>query len=446
VLQRVSLLGITISVAMMIAGCDRPCGDLDCRLTATEWNIVTSMSPLPDPPTDPTNRYQFDENAAAFGHKLFFDTRYSGPLKILNNGDNGGIGTSTQAGQVACVSCHDPKRYFVDTRSVPGNVSLAVAYTGRNAPTMVNLPYYEWWGWAGRHDSMWQQASLAIETPTDTAADRCDYAHFLWRYHRSEYDAVFVETPLPAALDPTHPEAARFPAKCKPKPKPDAADGPWELMTKEDRAVILQILANQGKAVTAYETKLISRNSAFDRWVAGEQEALSPEAERGLKLFLGKAACNDCHSGYHFSDSEFHNLGVPRTGPNLPVEDMGRFADIAIYKKHPFNSASPFNDAPDLNRAADYRDPTEEDKGRFRTPTLRNVAMTGPYMHTGAFYTLTEVVEFYNGGGGSSAYVGEKDPRMAPLNLTEREIEDLVAFLESLTGEPLSEEITNNPL
>jgi cytochrome c peroxidase len=178
--------------------------------------------------------------------------------------------------------------------------------------------------------------------------------------------------------------------------------------------------------------------------VAGEIDAISPAAQRGLKLFVGRAACVDCHSGPAFTDNQFHNISVPQIGTNTPSQDLGRFADIGIYKNHPFNSASTFNDSPDINRVTSV-EAVELDKGKFRTQSLRNIAETSPYMHTGNFVSLREVIEFYNGGGSYQYYSGEKSLRQRNLQLTDEEISDLVAFLETLTGEPIREYLTKNP-
>lgn len=441
------------ALAVGALGCEEPCGD--CRLSNLEWDVVQTLSPLPATPIDPTNKYQFNEAAAKFGQRLFFDKRYSGAIKVPNNGSNGGPGllagtrqgttTATSAGQVACVSCHDPKRYFVDSRSIPGTVSLGSGYTVRHAPSLVNLPYYKWWGVGGRHDSMWMQAALAVETPSDTASDRCKFAHFVWQYHRDEYNAVFTETPLPAELDPSHPNKSRFPALCRPKANAMAPDGAWEMMPAEDKKAVMQILANQGKAMVAWENKLISKNAPFDKYVAGDEAALSDAAVRGLRLFVGKAACVDCHNTPLFSDSLNHNLGVPQEGLNVPKEDLGHFTDVGVWLAHPFNSGSAFNDEPSINRVAGAMQ-KEEDKGKFRTPSLRGIALSFPYMHTGNFDTLSDVLWFYNEGGGASSYSGKKSDRLRPLFLTDDELSDLVEFLESLTGEAPPAEYTCDPV
>ncbi len=156
------------------------------------------------------------------------------------------------------------------------------------------------------------------------------------------------------------------------------------------------------KAIAAFERTLISTNSPFDRSIAGDKSALSGSAQRGLELFQGKARCVLCHNGPNFTDNKFHHIGVPQTGPLR--EDVGRYA---VTKR-------------------------EADRRAFKTPSLRSVALTAPYMHTGGFKTLDEVVDFYNGGGEA---VPGKDAFMSALNLTDQEKKDLVEFMNSLTGE-----------
>ena len=158
------------------------------------------------------------------------------------------------------------------------------------------------------------------------------------------------------------------------------------------------------EAIAAYERTVLSTNSAFDKHVLGDQKAMDEAAVRGMALFKGKARCILCHNGPNFTDNQFHNLGVPQVGPMK--EDLGRFA---------------------VSRA-------EKDRGAFKTPTLRSITETAPYMHDGAFKTLEEVVEFMDQGGGSNPNLS---PLVKPLNLTAEEKSDLVAFLKALAGEPI---------
>ncbi|MHB1286220.1 MAG: cytochrome-c peroxidase [Leptospirales bacterium] len=157
------------------------------------------------------------------------------------------------------------------------------------------------------------------------------------------------------------------------------------------------------QAIAAFERTLVTPNSPYDRFMMGEKNALTPAQKRGLAIFEGKGRCAVCHNGALLSDGEFHNLGVPQVGTSSV--DVGRYAVT-----HNLT-----------------------DKGRFRTPTLRNVALTAPYMHDGAFRTLGEVVDFYDAGGGKTPYA--KDVLIAPLHLSKQEESDLVSFLNSLSGE-----------
>jgi cytochrome c peroxidase len=421
------------------------CGSADEELTTEELAAIGKLSPLPPLESDPTNAYADNPAAAALGKKLFFETRYSGAIKVSADPSTGALGAEGEKGKVACASCHDPGAAFMDRRSNPNNVSLGVAYTTRNTPSLVNVAYYTWHGWAGKQDSLWTQASLSPESSDNTGGDRCGYAHMLFTHYRAEYDAIFAE-PLPAALDPAAPDAARFPAACKPKKTAADPDGPWEMMDPDDQQVINRIMANQAKAVAAYERLLISGDAPFDRYVAGETDALSGQARRGLRLFIGKAACVSCHSGPLFTDNKFYNDAVPQVGANVPAEDLGRFEDLTRALNHTFNSGSIYSDAPAIGKEklAELA-PVEADRGAFRTKGLRGVAETAPYFHNGSKATLLEVVEHYNAGGAAMGVVGTKDKMLVPLNLTRQEMDDLVAFLEALSGEPLPADLTDPP-
>lgn len=156
------------------------------------------------------------------------------------------------------------------------------------------------------------------------------------------------------------------------------------------------------KAIAAFERTIVFANSPFDRSMQGDNYAMTESAKRGLELFMGKAECIKCHNGPNFTDNKFHNIGVPADGPIK--EDLGRYN---VTK----------NDA---------------DKGAFKTPTLRNITDTAPYMHNGFFPTLFEVVQFYNGGGGRSE---NKSTDVHALHLSTQEVADLIEFMMALKGE-----------
>ncbi len=162
------------------------------------------------------------------------------------------------------------------------------------------------------------------------------------------------------------------------------------------------VIGDVGRAIASFQRTILSGNSAADRFdVGGDEKALSESAQRGLELFRGRARCTRCHSGFNFTDEKFHNLGI---GWDTNTVDLGRYM---------------------VTKNA-------EDIGAFKTPTLREIARTAPYMHDGRFRTLEEVSNFYNQGGIANPY---RDNTLIPLELSEREKADLVAFLKSLNGE-----------
>ena len=157
------------------------------------------------------------------------------------------------------------------------------------------------------------------------------------------------------------------------------------------------------KAIASFERTIVSNDAPFDRWQKGDARAMGDAARRGFELFRGKADCVACHSGPNFMDDGFHNVGVKaRDG----VPDIGRYAKV----------------------------PVKAMKGAVKTPSLRDVALRSPYMHNGAYATLREVIEMYSRGGDATDNL---DPNIKKLDLTPAEVDDLVEFLESLSGRPL---------
>jgi cytochrome c peroxidase len=406
--------------------------------TEEEFEVIKTFSPVPEPAPDPTNKYADDPRAAAFGQRLFFEKGFAKALTIAGSG----LGAVGDAGKVSCASCHDPKSYWSDTRSRPNKTSLGVSWTSRNSPSLVNATYYTWGAWGGKDDVLWNQAANGPESGANFAGNRLQFAHLVYQKYRADYDALFP-IPLDPALDPAAPDAARFPANGKPKSS-GAADGPWEMMTAEDRDIINTISANTGKAIAAYERLLVSRNAPIDRYVAGDYNALTPGAKRGLALFIGKAACNDCHSGPTFSDQSFHNPGVPQTASETAAKvDSGRYEDLSRTLTNTFNGAGKYSDNKEVGMAKLAGiELTDDLKGLFRTQGLRHLPFTGPYMHNGSLLTIEDVVRFYNWGGGASDFTGTKGHAMVPLHLTQQEENDLVEFLKTaLTGDPPPEEL-----
>jgi len=431
ILKASNVLG---AVGLLIAaGCGDDATLVDGTFTEAEWSLIETMSPLPDVPADPTNAVADDAGAATLGQMFFHETSHAGAIVTADDGSNGGLGTVGETGKVSCASCHQPGVWFHDERSNPNGTSLAADWGGRNTPTVVNAAFYSWFKWAGGSDTMWSQALGTTESGKSHASTRLAVAHMIYDKYKTEYEAVF-ET-MPDLSD-----TGRFPLTGKPKASDSDPDGDWEGMTQTDQDSTNRILANFAKAISAYQRLLVSRNAPFDQYVAGSFDAISAAAKRGLRLFIGKAGCQECHSSPLFSDNSFHNLGVPQTGDNVSSEDTGRYGAVAKLLASTFNSAGAYADV--ASTRLDNLSQTEDMRGQFRTKHLRQIALTAPYMHTGQLVDLTAVVEFYNQGGGSADFDGTKDQLLVPLNLTTAEVADIVAFLETLTGDPVPTALT----
>ena len=396
------------------------------EISEAEWAVLATFSPLLEPPPDSTNAYADSKQARALGQRLFFDPGFSGSLRVAS--DLGAVG---EVGKVSCASCHSGK-FFDDERSLPRNVSLGTDFHSRNAPAIVNSSFYAWTNWGGRFSAQWELPLAVVESGIIMNGNRLQLAHRLFDVYRRPYEKVFG--PLEPALGS---DPVRFPPAGKPKAAATDPDGAWELMTAADREVVNRILVNYSKALGAYFRVLVSQNSPFDEFVAGNDCGVSPAAQRGAQLFIGKARCAGCHSGPNFADDRFHNLGVPQTGEHVPAVDAGRFGNVAALLSSRFNSAGAFSDDPieGARRLEGLSVPMPDStQGAFRTPGLRGVAETEPYMHSGQFATLEQVIDFYDAGGGTPA-IGTKTPRLQPLSLTPEEKADLVEFLKSLSGE-----------
>jgi cytochrome c peroxidase len=286
-------------------------------------------------------------DSVALGRKLFFDARLSGD------------------DTVSCATCHNPQLSFTD--GLPGSKGIGKKIGRRNAPTVLNAAYYPTLFWDGRAGSLEQQAGFPIANP-----DEMGQSHELSikkfekiPEYKKDFTAVF---------------------------------GPGSLTIQKIEM-----------AIASFERTLVSGDSAFDRYLYGnDKTAMSPAAIRGLAVFTDKnrGNCVTCHTIGEkfatFSDGKFHNLGAG-TNAKGELTDLGRYDQTKV----------------------------EADKGAFRTPDLRNVAKTGPYMHDGSLKTLKEVVDFYEGGGTSNPYL---DKEIKELKLSGQDKADLVAFLESLTG------------
>ena len=395
------------------------------------------------PPPDPSNRVADDGAARLFGQRLFFDRALSGPLiEGDNDGSPGTLGRKGEAGKVSCADCHLPESGFVDTRSRGNQISLAAQWTARRTPTLLEVAFAPLFNWDGRRDSIWRQAIGVLESEREINGGRLFVAHQIFALHRAEYEAIFGAMP---PLD----DAARFPAlapteagcrarmtatgevyDCRGIPG-DHAD--YDGMAAADQTAVTQVTVNATKAIAAYVRQLRCGAGRFDAWLGGDQAALTRAEQRGAALFVGKAACVQCHGGPNLTDHQFHNVGLqPRMVAVAFVDegDRGAAEGVAAAVADPLNVRGAFSDGDDGRLPAA---PTSDMEGAFRTPTLRCLSGQPSFMHTGHMTTVDQVVAFFDRGGDPpGGYPGTSE--ITRLGLSERERADLVAFLATLEG------------
>jgi cytochrome c peroxidase len=499
------------------------CGAAGCDFSDEEWQALSALADLPPPAPDPSNRYVGNAAAEALGHSLYYDTRFSGPSLLtdaLKRAVTQGRAPQGQPSNVGCITCHNPARGGVDTSSLPGNVSIGAGWSDTNAPTTFNAAQYAVNFWNGRVDSLWSQAAAASEGALMNG-NRLQLAWTLQKYYRAQYAAVFPEYPLPmtadrddvqALVETEGPRAGQcsltplcpldqgcrevadattgatacwpiFPLQGKPGTKPGCQPGdgaePWgdafDCLPAQDQAAITRVLVNFGKAIAAYEYRLVKGETAFDQWVHDVRDGnetpvsdFSANARLGARLFVGKAACVECHNTPLFSDNGFHNVGVAQSGPGVPTESdcaegtvcdcspssgggknclpWGARDGLAKLRSNGMRRDSVWSDQPqDRSRQRFVEMPLEQvPKGSWRTPSLRSVALTGPYRHNGAQATLEDVVNHYNLGGSPEA-PGAPAAMIKPLFLSAEERSALVEFLKTLTGPPPAATLTATP-
>jgi cytochrome c peroxidase len=273
------------------------------------------------------------------GKQLYFDPRLS------------------RDGTVSCATCHDPKKGW--SNGEPFATGIKGQVGGRSAPTIVNAAYQSNQFWDGRAKEVEGQALGPIQNPIEMDMTLPELVERLNKVegYRQQFQKVF-------GSDVT-------------------ADG-------------------VAKALASFERTILSGNTPYDRYKAGDKTALSPAAERGMNIFFNKAFCSACHSGPNFTDGAFHNIGV---GMDKKAPDMGRETVSKLLG----------------------------DRGSFKTPTLREISRTAPYMHDGSLKTLEDVIEYYRKGGVANPQLDEE---IFPLKVTDEEKKDLITFLKEGLSSP----------
>jgi cytochrome c peroxidase len=379
------------------------------RYSADEIAFIQSLSldHLGPPPADPSNRVADDPRAAALGKKLFFDARLS------------------RNGKVSCATCHQPEHAFSD----PLPRSRALGETPRHSMTVLGAPWQTWMFWDGRRDSLWAQALTPLEDHAEHGMDRLGLVRLVATHYPSEYRALFG-TPPPLR------DAQRFPRAASPLGTP-AQQRAWRAMKSSDQHSVSAAFANIGKAIAAFERTLALTPARFDHYAdalerddrAAMQAAMTPDEEAGLRLFIGPARCIQCHNGPLFSNGEFHANGARFS--DAPI-DAGRMAALEQVRGDEFNCKGRYSDAkPEDCSALDFLPATWPGRANaFKTPTLRNVTRSAPYMRTGEFATLAAVMEHYNLG--SRVPYALDNTEIKRLDLPARDIAQLEAFMRTL--------------
>ncbi len=289
---------------------------------------------------------------------------------------------------ISCASCHAPNLGWGD-----GN-ALSIGYPGtvhwRNSQTILNTAYLTKWFWTGSAATLEAQAKGAMTGPL---------AHNM--------NPGLAEERLKQIPD----YVRRFKEAFNSTPTFD----------------------NTLAAIAAFERTIVSKNVPFDRYMNGDKKALSSQAVKGMALFGGKAGCIACHNGPMLTDENFHNIAVPQN-PAFAKDPLRQISMRERIKAKGVLETDYLTLDRDPGRFLDTK--KAEDKGAFRTPPLRELKYTAPYMHNGVFTTLEQVIEFYDKGGADDPF-GTKSPLMKPLNLSKDEKAALRAFLESLSGDPI---------
>jgi cytochrome c peroxidase len=355
------------------------------EFTEEEKKKILSHGPWPPKrEPDPSNRVSGKAAAIALGERLFYEPRLSG------------------TGSVLCATCHAPFRGFQDGRAR----GFGLEEGDRNTPTIVNVRFERWFGWDGANDSLWAQSVRPLLDPREMRSSASHVARFV-RQERAVsegYEKAFGQAP-------------------------GADDG--------------KILVDVAKALAAFQETLVSGRTPFDefrdaleRGDAAAMAAYPAAAQRGLRIFVGEGRCDLCHFGPQFTNGEFADTGVPFFVAKSKV-DQGRYGGIKKLKENPLNLLGAFNDDPSRSTATStsHVELQHRNFGEFRVPGLRNVAGTSPYMHNGSLATLRDVVLFYSNLDEERLHAdGAKILR--PLKLSEEQVRDLTAFLESLTDTP----------
>lgn len=376
----VGLAAVEITISAAAAACPDYLQFLEAKCAQWQSHVLPESLPAAR-----GNAFADNEAAAALGMKVFYDNRFS------------------QSGSgVACANCHDPDHAFTERK----RTSHTIKEVARNASDLLNAAWYtSSHFWDGKVDSLWSAPLFTLEQEDEMGADRIGVVRALASIYKTRYEKTFG--PMPDLSD-----AKRFPSSGKPgTPQFDA-------MTEQDKDLVNQVYANVGKSLEAYVRKLAAGRAPFDDFMNGYPKSISIDAQRGMVAFT-RHACDTCHSGPTFTDEGFHDLGYP--GKAGRPKDLARAGGLTFAGNWQFASTSKFADPMNGDLLPKVANPAGESAG-FRTPSLRNVDLTAPYGHDGAFDTLDQAIDAH----------ARVLPKNAPPDAQDKR--DIIEFLRALGG------------
>jgi cytochrome c peroxidase len=359
---------------------------LRAQFSDQQWARIIRTAERPTP-NDSTNGVFHDEAAFVLGRALFYETRLSGN------------------GEVSCASCHDPALDWSDGKTL----AEGLEEIDRHTPSLWNSALNRWQFWDGRADSLWSQALQPIEHPKEMGGSREEVAKLV--LNDPELRALYT----------------------------DAFGSAPEQMDEPNN--VERVFVQVGKALAAFEGRILTHVTPFDQFVSGLQTgdpedlaALDPLAVEGAGLFFGEARCHLCHHGPLLSDMEFHDIELPREGAPEPARHGG----VAKLLTDPFNGRGQHSDDVEAGRERlAYLNRAPHQRGEWKTPGLRNVARTAPYMHNGAYASLDEVLAHYSTLSDAPARSHSDTQRvLEPGHFSDSELQALKAFLQALSSPP----------
>lgn len=379
----------------------------DEELKSLQSLHIENLRPVP---ASPGNPLADDDRAAALGHRIFFDTRFS------------------RTGTISCATCHHPDKNFSDGLAK----GQAIGETERRTMSLLGSAFSPWFFWDGRSDSLWSQALGPLEKSNEHGGTRLQYLHLIASDENlhAAYEELFGKFP---ALD----NQKRFPLSAGPFGNASEVAA-WDSMSPQDKVLVNNTFANIGRVLEAYQRLLIPAPATLDHYLSAldkgdavsASDAMTIDQVAGLRLFIGKGNCIDCHNGPLLSNNDFHNTGLyPQD--SLPV-DRGRIDAVQQLLASDFNCLSEIagSDPADCGELRFVKTQGHELIAAFRTPSLRGMH-DGPFMHTGEFATMAEVLDHYN-----IAPAGLLHNELEPLNFTEAELIQLELFLETVISAP----------